>query len=201
MDTAQLSTSDYLMDGSQVAFGFVFLLAALGKIRSPQFFSSTIEQYEVLPKSAAPLAGAFIVVVEAFVAVGCLSGIAVMPAVVAGAITLAAFAVAVGVNLERGRDIACGCFGAREESISARSLGRIATLIGIAIVVLVLRTRGAMPLRLNSVQWTDQHDVEYVFEVLLMTAFLLIVGAWLLRAEELLAVFETGREQQTTEVN
>ena len=89
----------------------VFLSAAIGKLRHYVAFQGVLGNYRLLPQSwVAPVAHV-LPPIEAAIAAGLLSGLAAPWPEAAAMILLSAFAVAMGINLLRGRRyIDCGCF-------------------------------------------------------------------------------------------
>ena len=95
----------------QNAVAVVLFLAGLGKIASYRRFRSAVANYELLPTAVVPVVARAVPVGEVLIA-GLLVADAVMPVAVAGAVgALTLFAVAMAVNLVRGREIDCGCGG------------------------------------------------------------------------------------------
>lgn len=95
-----------------IILGLVFLASAIPKLRHPKGFILTVLVYGILPPSLGDLYARVLPPLELLVALLLLTGTAVRPAAVITSILLASFVVAVSVNLIRGRDLGCGCFGA-----------------------------------------------------------------------------------------
>jgi hypothetical protein len=89
----------------------VFVLAGLAKVRRRDTFERAIQRYDLVPAAAAGFAARWLPIGEVSVAALLATGVATVPAAASIAILLLLFIVAVTVNLLRGRDIDCGCFG------------------------------------------------------------------------------------------
>jgi hypothetical protein len=90
--------------------GLIFLLAAAQKLRHWRLLPGVIGNYRLLPRWSVGAVAAFLPSVEMLVGVGLLSGqLDSRPAIAAIALLLA-FAIAMAINLARGRShIDCGC--------------------------------------------------------------------------------------------
>lgn len=122
-----------------LALALLFATAAAHKLRDWQYFRASLENYRVLP--AALVAPASVLAVAAEVAaVATLPFTGTRPAgALLGAGLLAAYALAIAVNLRRGRTrIDCGCFGtSRRERIAPWMVVRN-VLLGLAAIVAAL---------------------------------------------------------------
>jgi uncharacterized membrane protein YphA (DoxX/SURF4 family) len=94
------------------ALGFVFLLAAIPKLRSRREFAQAVSSYQLVPLSRVDLVATWLPRLELLCAFALLVGVFVTPVGIAAAALLFSFAGAVAVNLLRGREIDCGCNGA-----------------------------------------------------------------------------------------
>ncbi len=119
------------------AFALLFASAAFHKFRDLALFSQVVRAYRVLPQvlNAAPLVAA----AEALAAAGLLVGSVRPAAALLGAMLLVLYAVAIAVNLARGRrELSCGCGGINERRpiagwMVARNLVLAAILVVIAL--------------------------------------------------------------------
>lgn len=180
----------YLGQSLQIVLGAVFLVAAAAKLKKPSLFVAALRGYELVPPVLSGPLAAGLVLIELLVAVSLLSGWAVGVAVpVAGALLLG-FAVAVGINLRRGRMVSCGCFGSVSERISPRTLARLGVLmvatIGLAVVRVVARPA---PLNVANVAADGMAGVERLVLILAFGAFLTVVATWLLHIPEISVLF------------
>lgn len=114
----------------QLAIGMVFLAAGLGKLRHPLRFAEGVTNYEILPPRIAYAVGFALIPLEIYLGTAHVTGWQVSQAIPLALATLSTFAIAVGVNLRRGRALPCYCFGGAEgEVISGPALGRLSLLI------------------------------------------------------------------------
>ncbi len=128
----------------------LFAAAAAHKLRDLPAFRAALAGYRLLPATAlAPAAWAF-VGVELAVAVGCLVPALAPRACVAAAGLLALYALAIAVNLARGRrGIDCGCGGPG----GRRPLGIGLVLRNLALAALLLGA--ALPSGPRPLVWLD----------------------------------------------
>jgi hypothetical protein len=130
------------------AFALLFASAALHKARNLAVFTELFRAYRVLP---ARLTIPWLVpLLEFALAVGVVLPATRGAAALAGAGLLTAYALAIGLNLARGRrDLACGCGGVHERRpIAAWMVGRnvlLAALLGVL----------ALPQGMRPLQRTD----------------------------------------------
>jgi hypothetical protein len=113
-----------------LALALLFATAVAHKLRDWPYFRASLENYRVLPAALVAPAGALAAAVEFAAAVTLpFPGTRAFGAL-AGAALLSAYAVAIAVNLRRGRTrIDCGCFGAaRRERIAPWMVLRNAVL-------------------------------------------------------------------------
>lgn len=108
----------------------IFILAAYPKLQDPAAFAEAIYRYQLLPDGAVNLLGIYLPWLEAVTAIALVAGRRFRHgALLAVALMLCVFIAAMGINLYRGVNIACGCFsvGGGSESMSwlniARNLG------------------------------------------------------------------------------
>jgi Methylamine utilisation protein MauE len=126
---------------AQISVGTVFLLSASAKLRSPRDFASGIEDYEILPARVAFVTALGVILLETWVAIAHITGSLLRLAVPFALGLLASFAIAVVVNLRRGRALPCYCFSAGGgESISRRTLFRLLLLGSAEIFILLTPT-------------------------------------------------------------
>ena len=93
----------------------LFVSAAIHKVRDLRRFEEIFTAYGLVPLPAAWRPARIVPVLEVLVAAGLLLAATRRVAVFAGIALLSAYAVAIAVNLRRGRrDLACGCGGPDE---------------------------------------------------------------------------------------
>ncbi len=175
----------YVISAVQVDLGVVFLVAGLTKLRAPREFVRAVAEYRILPQ-AAPVVGVAVIASECFVCAALVSGQLLGVASLVALGWLVVFAVVTGINLRRGRLIACHCFGGGGEVIGGRTLGRIG-LIGAGVVLVALAR-----LMANVPPPAVLGPSEFVATAGL-AVFVALAAAWLLRAGELRAIARTGK--------
>ncbi len=94
-----------------VVLGAVFLAAAVPKLRRPKTFTLAVMEYRVLPSFFSRLFARMLPPIELLLGMLFLTGTAVRLAAVATLFLLSGFLIAVLVNLARGRQVDCNCFG------------------------------------------------------------------------------------------
>lgn len=93
------------------ALGFVFLSTSIPKLLSGDDFNKAVASYGLLPASLVGPVARWLPKVELVCAVALLMGLFVQGVSLALGVLLVVFAGAVAVNLARGREIDCGCYG------------------------------------------------------------------------------------------
>jgi hypothetical protein len=175
----------------QLSLGLVFLAAFVTKVRAPAAFLRGVAEHEILPPPLARAAGALLIPTEGFLGLAHLTGWMLIPALFLGLATLSAFALAVGVNLRRRRDLPCHCFGSGNgERISGKTLARLSLMLGGELAVLA--GLGLAPETLH--HWVFPARLQSASELVhtaLLCVLLLTVSAWLLRALDLWSLFES----------
>jgi uncharacterized membrane protein YphA (DoxX/SURF4 family) len=127
-----------------IAFGFavLFIGAAWHKLSSLDRFEAILRDYRLLPALASRPLALLIPAIELTLGLGWVLGLLPRIAALASAGLLAAYALAIGINLVRGRIyIDCGCgFGAstdKEQALSSSLVTRNILLLGLALLSLV----------------------------------------------------------------
>lgn len=169
----------------RLALGLVFALAVIPKLRRPLLFARGVVDYRILPAPLAFALGLALLPVETWLAVALLGGLGLAAALPATSLVLAVFLVAVGINLQRGRKISCGCLGRNSEEISPRTAIRLSLLLAVSLALTAARQAG-----LPAAELAALYDA--VCTLLLAGSFLLF-GAWALRAPELRPMFRAWR--------
>jgi len=134
-----------LVAAGAAASGLMLLTAGLSKVRDRQMFGSQIATYQLIPAPASAVLGHVLPFGEV------LAGIAVfvVPRVggASAAVLFAMFAIAVAVNLARGRtELVCGCFGPRgRHTISPWHVAGDVVLAVVGVVVSVSSAGPSVP--------------------------------------------------------
>jgi hypothetical protein len=124
-----------------VGFGLMWIAAAWHKQAAPQVFRAVLADYRLLPAYSQNVVGRLLPMVEAMLGLAWLLGIAVRVTAVASAALLACYAVAIAVNLLRGRNhIGCGCsfsVSADDEPLSWTMVVRNVFLLLVSLAALL----------------------------------------------------------------
>ncbi|MEN6331744.1 MAG: MauE/DoxX family redox-associated membrane protein [Smithella sp.] len=120
----------------RLALGVLFLYAGVGKIISPQEFAVAIYNYQLLPDGAINLLAVVLPWLEILLAAALIAGIYVRGASLLSALLFLVFATALSINLVRGLDISCGCFGGASGSINWLYLVRDTGLFAVSVFIL-----------------------------------------------------------------
>jgi uncharacterized membrane protein YphA (DoxX/SURF4 family) len=134
----------------RVCLAALFATAALHKVREPRAFAATIADYRLLPAVLVAPAAIGLVGVEGFLTLAFLLETE-HPAVGGVAATLLAlYALAIALNLARGRrEIDCGCLG----PAGAQSLSPGLVVRNLALAAVALAT--TLPLAPRVLHWID----------------------------------------------
>jgi uncharacterized membrane protein YphA (DoxX/SURF4 family) len=103
--------AEFLSETAAALLGTTFFMAGLSKLANSDDFRQAVEGYGLLPTALSRIAAWTIPPVEIFAGSGMLLGISVSKVAALLCLVLAIFTVAIVVNLMRGREISCGCFG------------------------------------------------------------------------------------------
>jgi hypothetical protein len=134
----------------RAALTLLFASAAVHKLRDPARFAATVAEYRLLPRWLARPASLAIVLAELAVAAALVVPTARGTGCMGAAALASVYAIALGVNLARGRrDLDCGCLGAGgREAISWWLVARNLAVVAIALA-------GALPTADRSFVWVD----------------------------------------------
>lgn len=130
----------------------VFAAAVAGKIRHRHELAGVVANYRLLPEPLAASAAWMIVGLECLVVLSLVSGVLPVAGAALAIALLAGFALAMGINLARGRrEIDCGCFqsGLRQR-LSKALVARNILLAALLTPLLVAQT----PV-ITALQWVD----------------------------------------------
>jgi len=171
----------------QLAIGIVFLLSASSKVLHPNTFARGVREYKLLPDSLAFVMGLLLIPIEIIIGISHLVGWLMSYMTVLALATLISFAIAVTVNLKRGRVLPCYCFGSHGgEQISRRTLVRLGLLIAGELFVLADPALFA-PDRLTYPERIA--DLVLLITILICAVFILVVGRWVLTVPDIVDLF------------
>jgi uncharacterized membrane protein YphA (DoxX/SURF4 family) len=129
-----------IVASARTAVGIVFVYAGSMKILDPRGFAVAVHNYRILPEALVNLTAVVLPWVE-LAAGACLAlGVWIPGAALLVSLLLSIFTAALGFDLWRGLDVACGCFGAAgaEGRITWWYLLRDVSLLAAALAVLAL---------------------------------------------------------------
>jgi hypothetical protein len=145
-----LATDPVVQAALQAAAALLFALSAAHKWRDPVEFRSALAAYGVIPDAAVAPVGALIAFGETALGVAFLFPAAGAAAGIGGALLLSLYAVAVAVNLARGRDfIDCGCGGPGGKRPISRGLALRNGVLAAALLLV------ALPSQTRATSWVD----------------------------------------------
>ena len=121
----------------RLTLAIIFFYAGIEKIIDPGDFALAIYNYQLLPDGTINLLAIFLPWLEVFIALSLVTGIFTRGASLISALLFLTFATALTINLVRGLDISCGCFGASSGNISWLYLARELSLFCMSIFVLI----------------------------------------------------------------
>ena len=171
----------------QLAIGIVFLLSASSKVLHPVTFARGVRAYKLLPDSLAFVVGLLLIPIEIILGISHLVGWLLSYMAPLALATLISFAIAVGVNLKRGRVLPCYCFGGqRGEQITKRTLVRLGLLVAGELFVLADPALFASD-RLTYPERTG--DLVLLSTILICAVFVLVAGRWVLTVPDIVDLF------------
>ena len=110
----------------------VFLFSGLAKIGGRAEFESAVTNYRILPTNVSTIVAYALPPVEVLGAVALVLGVGTRIVAIGVTVLLAAFTFALVLNLVRGREMDCGCFG----EVSPRQLDWTSVARNVVLVVL-----------------------------------------------------------------
>jgi uncharacterized membrane protein YphA (DoxX/SURF4 family) len=121
----------------RLTLAIIFFYAGIEKIINPGDFAVAIYNYQLLPDCAINLSAIFLPWLEVFIAASLVAGIYTRGATLISALLFLTFATALTINLLRGLDISCGCFGVSSGNINWLYLERDLSLFCMSVFVLI----------------------------------------------------------------
>ena len=121
----------------RLTLAIIFFYAGIEKIIDPGDFALALYNYQLLPDGTINLLAIFLPWLEVLIAASLITGICIRGAALISALLFLTFATALTINLVRGLDISCGCFGASSGNISWLYLARDISLFCMSIFVLI----------------------------------------------------------------
>jgi uncharacterized membrane protein YphA (DoxX/SURF4 family) len=126
----------------RLVLGGLLLLAGVSKLADRPAFREAVADYDVLPMWLERPFAALVPLIETALGVLLLIGFGTRAAAALAAPLFLSFAIAIGINVWRGRSFDCHCFGAAQrEGIGPAALLRSALLVVAALVVAIGASR------------------------------------------------------------
>jgi hypothetical protein len=171
-----------------IALAVLLLASALHKLRDLPGFEAVLSDYDLLPARATglvPVVARTVVAAELMLAVALLVPDAAPWAGPATALLLGMYALAIAINLRRGRrDIDCGCLGPGA-GVGTRH-GLSPWLVARNLLLMSLAAAHALPVAQRSLHWLDA----------ITGLGALLVLAWLWQAAHLLIAHDAFRQER-----
>lgn len=137
MDVGEFVAHPYATFLGRWVLAIVLLAAAISKLSDRRRFAETIQEFRVLPASASSALALTLPWLEAALGTALAIGLWTRIAATTALVLIAAFSVAIAINLVRGRTAECNCFGPLYRGrIGGWSLVRNTLLMACAIWVL-----------------------------------------------------------------
>jgi uncharacterized membrane protein YphA (DoxX/SURF4 family) len=163
--------------GGRFALGWFFVLAGVTKLADLGAFENAVRNYQILPPRLVRPVARLLPATE--IAAGALmgAGVAVEQVGILLALLLLTFAIAISVNLVRGRRIDCGCFiGLGSKRISWSAVARNVLLASVAVTVAAVSPRAlALPVFGSSPPETTLSQSDAIAVLLTTMGALIIV--------------------------
>lgn len=172
-----------IVSAVQIVVGLIFAQAAIGKIRRWHEFKGMLGAYELLPSFAVPMAAIAIVPLELVTGLALIGAWKVALFSIVAAALFVIFAVAMAVNLARGRtSIDCGCFQSMRQPLEWRLVVRNVLC---ALAVLASSAIG------TSVEGLDRWVHALPAALALFAVYLALNAVWALDASRIAAFRRT----------
>jgi uncharacterized membrane protein YphA (DoxX/SURF4 family) len=121
----------------RLTLAIIFFYAGIEKIIDPGDFAVAIYNYQLLPDCAINLSAIYLPWLEVLIAASLITGIFIRGAALISALLFLTFATALTINLVRGLNLSCGCFGASSGNISWLDPVRDLSLFCASVFVLI----------------------------------------------------------------
>lgn len=155
----------------RLVLGGLLVLAGIAKLADRASFRQAVAEYEILPPAFERPFAALLPWAEVSLGALLLLGLGTTAAAALAAPLFLTFAVAIGVNLARGRNFDCHCFGAAQsDQIGGTALVRALALALVAVVIAAGASRfGALEAALFGSS-ADLPSVSEIIPIVLLAA-------------------------------
>jgi uncharacterized membrane protein YphA (DoxX/SURF4 family) len=122
---------------ARVVLGLTFILASADKLRNPAAFAEIVYNYQLLPDLLVNPVALVLPFLELTCGLALVAGRLALGAAAIVAGLMAVFMAALGFNVWRGLDVACGCFSTASSAdpMSPATLARDAAILLLALLV------------------------------------------------------------------
>ncbi|MFZ2397291.1 MAG: MauE/DoxX family redox-associated membrane protein [Smithella sp.] len=121
----------------RLTLAIIFLYAGIEKLINPGDFAVAIYNYRLLPDNVINFVAVLLPWLEVIIAISLISGTNARGAALLSALLFLTFATALTINLMRGLDISCGCFGTSSGNINWSYLVRDLSLFCMSVFVMM----------------------------------------------------------------
>lgn len=125
----------------RIALGLVFVVAGYVKVQDPQGFAIAVANYQLLPEYLVRSASLILAWLELLCGLALVFGILVRGAALCITLLMLIFLIAMGYNVYRGLDVACGCFSTDPNGAPLSALTLIRD-VGLLLAGLIVLNRG-----------------------------------------------------------
>ena len=124
----------------RVFLGLILGWAGIIKIHNPEAFIKIVKAYNLLPEGLVVLWGIFLPWIELVTGLFLILGLWHRSAVLSSSGLFFVFSAAISINILRGADIACGCFGFNDTNLYVVLLQDLAFLLCCCFLVFLKST-------------------------------------------------------------
>ena len=128
----------YLTLVSRLGLGGTFIFSGVAKLVELEEFVEIVKEYDILPHSLSQAYGYTLPGLEVALGIFLVAGLFLRTNAAISILILISFLIAKSINLFRGDDISCGCFGTAE-TLSSVTIGLGIILLALAFQILFHR--------------------------------------------------------------
>lgn len=132
----KLKIRTYSLELIRLILAFLFILAAIEKLKNPFAFALTIDAYQIFPSFFINIATTLIPWFELFIGFGLLFNFKIKANLYLYFVLMIAFTILVVVAITKGLDIECGCFGESSSKVGfSKILENLLIILGNIILI------------------------------------------------------------------
>lgn len=129
----QILRHPYLTLVSRLGLGGTFIFSGVAKLGDLEEFTDLVAEYGILPHALSQAYGYSLPGLEVALGIFLVAGLFLRTNATISILILISFIIAKSVNLYRGDDISCGCFG------TAETLSSVTIVLGVILLVLAFQ--------------------------------------------------------------